>query len=89
MISKSLIRVSVVAAVVALNSWAALDTPRTDGTEVAEAKFSPLPGFKTGEKTYDSLGKWNGCKSAPKKECVMMSIPFTRIYLSDDGILLD
>lgn len=86
---QSRIRVLFVAVVLAANGLVmSNDFPATT-TLVEEAGIGIIPKFKTGKKVYDSLGKWIGCVEGAPKQCVMMTIPLTKVFVSNEGILLE
>lgn len=89
MILKNVVRAVLLMSVIAVNSWCSVSSSAPEMTKVDQAGFGIVPKFKTGEKTYDSTGKWDGCQAAPKKECVMMTIPLTTVIISDEGVILD
>ncbi len=89
MLIQNKVRVLFAAAVIMVNGWYVTDGGQVSTTQVQTAGIGILPKFKMGHKTYDSLGKWIGCEVGPPKQCVMMSIPLTRIFVSSEGIILD
>lgn len=89
MLIQNKVRILFAVAVIAVNGWFVSDCGQVGATQVQTAGIGILPKFKTGEKTYDSTGKWDGCKASPKKQCVMMTIPLTTVVISDEGVLLD
>ncbi len=91
MLIRNKIRALFLAAVVATNGWFLSDLPATDSSTVRQADILGLAGLvKTGTKTYDSLGKWDGgCRSGSPKNCLMISIPSLNMNVSDDGIAFD
>ena len=83
------VRVLFVAAVIAVNGWYVSDSAPVVTTPVQTADFVILPKFKMGHRVYDTLGKWIGCVEGPPKQCFMMSIPLTKVFVSSEGIMLD
>lgn len=88
--ARSLVRVGLLATILVGNCFLVPESQSvTTANDVRIAGIGILPKFKTGKKTYDSLGHWNGCIEGTPKQCIMMTIPLTRIYMSDEGVILD
>jgi len=86
--AKGIAQIAIVS--VAMMAGTLLDSaePVASPLTVNEASFGLLPKFKTGKKVYDSLGKWIGCVEGSPKQCVMMTLPLTDVFVSDEGVLL-
>ncbi len=89
MLIQNKVRILFAVAVIAVNGWFVSDSGQVGATQVQTAGIGILPKFKMGHKTYDSLGKWIGCEVGPPKQCVMMSIPLTRVFVSTEGVILE
>lgn len=89
MLIQNKVRILFAVAVIAVNGWFVSDSGQVGATQVQTAGIGIFPKFKTGHKTYDSLGKWIGCEEGKPKECVMMTIPLTKVFVSTEGVILE
>lgn len=89
MMLKASLRVLILLAVIAANSWLVSNDYSATSTPVVTASTVRPPAIWCGTTVYDSLGNFLRCEEGRPVNCIIIKIPLTSIYVSKEGVKLE